>query len=72
MINFYLDIETIPCQSPEYRDKTRAGIKPPGNIKKPESIMQWIEENADSATDEAVAKTSFDPRTGTSVASVLR
>lgn len=64
MINIYLDLETIPNQSPEYRAKVRDGIKPPGNIKKPESILQWLEENADSATDEAIAKTSFDPAHG--------
>lgn len=64
MINVYLDIETIPCQSEEYRTRVREGIKPPGAIKKPESILQWLEENAETATDEAVAKTSFDPAYG--------
>ena len=64
MKNIYLDLETIPCQSAEYRAKVRETIKPPGTIKKPESILQWLEENADSATDDAVAKTSFDPAYG--------
>ena len=64
MINFYLDIETIPCQAPEYRAKVRDKIKPPGNIKKPESIAQWLAENADDAADDAVVKTSFDPAHG--------
>jgi hypothetical protein len=64
MINVYLDIETIPAQSPAYRDKVRAGVKPPGNIKKPESIAAWMAENADAAIDETVAKTSFDPAAG--------
>lgn len=64
MKNIYLDLETIPCQSPEYRAKVRETIKPPGIIKKPESILQWLEENADTATDDAVAKTSFDPAHG--------
>lgn len=64
MRNVFLDIETIPCQSLEYRDKVRATIKPPGNIKKPESIAQWMAENADDAANEAVAKTSFDPAHG--------
>ena len=64
MINVYLDIETIPCQSAEYRTRVREGIKPPGTIKKPENILQWLEENAETATDEAVAKTSFDPAYG--------
>jgi hypothetical protein len=64
MINVYLDIETIPNQSGEYRAKVRETIKPPGNIKKPESIAAWLAENADAATDEAIAKTSFDPAAG--------
>lgn len=64
MRNVYLDIETIPNQSPEYRAKVRETIKPPATIKKPESIMAWLEENADAATDEAIAKTSFDPAHG--------
>lgn len=64
MINVYFDLETIPCQSAEYRTRVREGIKHPGTIKKPESILQWLEENAETATDEAVAKTSFDPAYG--------
>jgi len=64
MINFYLDIETIPCQLPEYRAKVRENIKPPANIKKPESIAAWIAENGDTAAEEAIAKTSFDPAHG--------
>lgn len=64
MINVFLDIETIPSQSPEYAAKVREGIKPPGNIKKPESVLAWLEENADSAAAEQIAKTSFDPAHG--------
>jgi len=62
--NIYFDLETIPCQLPEYRAKVRENIKPPATIKKPESIMAWMEENAETATDDAVAKTSFDPAYG--------
>ena len=64
MNNIFLDIETIPNQSPEYRAKVRAAIKPPGNISKPDSIAKWMDENAESATDEAVAKTGLDPAAG--------
>jgi len=64
MINIAIDIETIPAQSAEYRAKVRDSIKPPGNIKKPESIAAWLAENADTAKDEAIAKTSFDPAAG--------
>jgi hypothetical protein len=64
MIDIYLDIETIPSQCPEYRAKVRAGIKPPGNIKKPESIEAWLAENAEAETDAIIAKTSFSPARG--------
>ena len=56
----YFDLETIPSQSAEYRAKVAETITAPGSFKKPESIAAWLEENRDSATDEAVAKTSFD------------
>ena len=60
----FLDIETIPAQSPEVFAKFRDQIKPPGNIKKQESIDAWIAENGDTAAQEAMAKTSFDPALG--------
>ena len=64
MNNVYLDIETIPNQSPEYRATVRAGITAPAAFKKPESIAQWIAENGETATDEIIAKTSFNPALG--------
>lgn len=64
MNTIYLDIETIPNQSPEYRAKVRENITAPAQYKKPESIAQWIAENADAAVDEMIAKTSFDPARG--------
>lgn len=60
----YLDIETIPCQSQEYREDVRKNINPPATIKKPESILKWMDESADTAADELIAKTSFDPAHG--------
>jgi 3'-5' exonuclease len=64
-MNFlYLDIETIPAQSPAVRDAIRETIKPPGNIKKPESIAAWWDENGDTAFAEAVDKTGLDPAYG--------
>ena len=64
MNDIYIDIETIPNQSPEYHASVRAGIKPPGTIKKPESIEAWMAENADAVAAETIAKTSLDPATG--------
>jgi hypothetical protein len=64
MNNVFLDIETIPCQDPAYREAVRHNLKPPGNIKKADSIAAWLAENGDAAVEEAVAKTSFDPAHG--------
>lgn len=60
----YLDIETIPSQSAEYRAEVRENITAPAQYKKPDSIAKWIAENGDAAADEAIAKTSFDPARG--------
>lgn len=55
-----IDIETCPCQNPAVREEIRAGIKAPAQYKKPESIAQWLEENAEAETEAAWRKTSFD------------
>lgn len=60
----FLDIETIPTQLPEVRARFAENVTPPGNIKKPESIEKWLDENRESAALEAIAKTSFDPLFG--------
>lgn len=64
MNTIYLDIETIPSQSPEYAAEVRKNITAPAQYKKPESIQTWIDENGDEAAAEIVAKTSFDPAHG--------
>ena len=56
----YFDLETIPCQRPEYLDKLRSEVTAPGNLKKPESIEAWLSENRDNAALDALSKTSFD------------
>lgn len=60
----YFDIETIPCMDATYLDELRANIKPPGNLKKPESIAKWLDENREEKAIEAMAKTSFDAGRG--------
>lgn len=64
MNDIYLDIETIPCQSAEYRQEVRKSITAPAQYKKPESIAQWNADNGESAAEEQIAKTSFDPARG--------
>ena len=63
MNRIYLDIETIPSQEPwvsEYAAKT---IKPPGTLKKPESIQKWMEEEREGAIKESINKMGFDGST---------
>lgn len=59
-MHLYFDIETIPCQDAGHLEKLRGDVKAPGNIKKPESIEKWLDENRDAAAADAMAKTSFD------------
>lgn len=64
MNDVFLDLETLPSQSAEYRAEVRDTITAPAQYKKPESIAQWIADNGDAAADEIVAKTSFNPAHG--------
>lgn len=64
MSNLYLDIETIPSQSPVVHAKIAEGVTPPGNISKAETIEAWIKEKKPDLVKEAIAKTSFDGATG--------
>lgn len=54
------DIETIPCQLPDGRELARASIKPPGTLKKPESIAAWWATESDAAAEEAYRRQSLD------------
>ena len=60
----YLDIETIPCQTPGYFEKCLASIKAPGNYSKPDTINKWMEENKFIEADKLHRKTSFDGALG--------
>lgn len=56
----YIDIETIPDQRPDAFDRYLDMVKPPGNIKKPESIDKWMLENAESKAEDDYCKTGLD------------
>jgi len=58
MITF--DTETLPTEDTEVIKRIAATIKPPGNIKKADSIKTWMDENYDTALKDAVAKTALD------------
>jgi predicted PolB exonuclease-like 3'-5' exonuclease len=55
-----IDIETAPSQLAWARDEIASTVKPPGTLKKPESIAEWVRESKPAAVEEAYAKTSFD------------
>ena len=65
-----LDIETIPSQQPGARDHIRAGIKPPGTLKKAESIAAWWQTEADTAVEDAHRKQSLDGGTHGEIISI--
>lgn len=55
----FFDIETLPTNDEQVIADLAAGIKPPAQYKKQESIDQWMAENRDIALAELIAKTSF-------------
>lgn len=59
MTYLYLDIETIPAQSPEARERIAATVKPPAAMKKAETIAAWEAEQKATAVEEAISKTSL-------------
>lgn len=63
-MRIYLDIETIPSQHPEARERARASVKPPGNLKKPESIAAWWESEGEQAIEDAYRKQALDATEG--------
>jgi hypothetical protein len=64
MSNLYLDIETIPSQSPAVHALIAEGVTPPGNISKADTIAAWHADKKPALVDEAIAKTSFDGALG--------
>ena len=64
MVTIYLDIETCPAQDPAVKADFLASVKAPGQYKKPESIAEWMKENAEAEADSAWRKTSFDGALG--------
>lgn len=60
MTTIYMDLETVGCDDPAVVADITAGIAPPKNMSKPETIAKWESEEKPALVDEAVKKTSFD------------
>lgn len=63
-MRIYIDIETVPSQAPDARELVKAGIKPPGTLKKPETIAAWWESEAPAAIEDAYRKQALDAAVG--------
>lgn len=60
MTTIYLDIETIPAQRDDMRALAAEGVRPPGTLRKAESIAAWERDERPAAELAAVQATSFD------------
>lgn len=63
-MRIYLDIETLPSMAADARELARAGVKPPGNYKKAESIAEWWKTEGEAATEEAYRRQALDAAAG--------
>jgi hypothetical protein len=54
------DLETLPANDPQIIADIHATIKPPGNLKKAETIEAWWKDEGDKAKADAVSKTALD------------
>lgn len=59
-MEIFLDLETLASTDPAVRDMLAAKVKPPGTLKKAESIAAWNLDEKPAAVAEAVAKTALD------------
>lgn len=59
MTYLYVDIETIPAQSPEVCSRIAENVKPPAQMKKADTIAAWEAEQKPAAVEEAVARTAL-------------
>lgn len=60
----FIDIETIPDQTPGAKERIAAEIRPPASMSKPETIAKWEAEQRPFAIDAAWRKTALDGSRG--------
>src|SRR4051812_33478297 len=56
----YVDIETLPSNNPLVMDDITAGVKPPKNYKKPDTIAEWERDEKPALVAEALSRTALD------------
>jgi len=64
MTILHVDLETLPSQHPDARELARQSVRPPGNMRKAETIAQWWESEGDAAIEDAFRRQALDPAAG--------
>lgn len=64
MTILHIDLETLPSQHPGAREQARQSVRPPGNMRKAETIAQWWESEGDAAIEDAFRRQALDPAAG--------
>lgn len=59
MTVLYIDIETIPAQGDDAKARIAASVKPPGTMKKADTIAAWEKDGKPQAVEEAIAKSGL-------------
>ena len=67
-MQIFLDIETAPTEDADTLAAIRAGIRPPANYKKPETIAAWMETEGEAAALDAIGRTALDGAAGQVIA----
>ena len=64
MTTLFLDVETLPGQTDCARVQAETDTKPPGTLKKPESIAAWWKDEGPAAIENTWRKQALDPAQG--------
>lgn len=64
MTALFFDIETIPSQAADARELARQSVRPPGTLKREDSIAAWHAEHGPAAAEDAYRKMALDPAQG--------
>lgn len=67
-MHIFLDIETCPTRDPELIAEIAAGVTPPGNISKAETIAAWERDKKPAAVADAIGRTALDAAAGQVIA----
>lgn len=69
-MQLFIDVETVPSQHPDALAEVRSTLKPPGTLKKAESIAAWWANDAEAAAEEAHRKQALDGGTRGEIISI--